>query len=1098
MMRVGTKGRFLLAFLWVGLQGAAHGDTNAPSLAERAREAGTFCKSNDSSQAATSLRALLDALDASGEPSQPLTTIVSRYLDCLEPNRTHDDAQPQGPNTQISSDQRRALRQLRPCARACLNPPKTRGCSEDQFLTNLTRAVEVARTGLESDLKTAATLAECARTAAHTPNQIMYANEAVAKIALQRGDETKALRAAQDAAGAARFESDLRVRIEMARLLTVAGDLERAGAEFEALEPLATTPAVRAKLLVARGDFLLRLGSPSQALPLLLEALREHEARLGRDHLTTAAVLQLVGDAHRQRRDFANALSAYREALAVRRKELGPAHPETAATQNAIGVLYVDFKNWPAAMEAFASVASDLGNALGSTHPRTLAAHLNNALAAWGGSHSVDAAGQYRKAVNVFEAALGSDHPKVAAAIRSLARIELERGEPEVANRLLEKALSAQRLRLGNTHPDTTLTLLEQGQLLARSGKLKESAAKLCATLPELERAYGPEHPLVARYRMLLSRITVARGAATSCPKAEGMTTTSAWDEAFEAGRVVALHLQRSFGAMTERQRQVFARDSLEVVGTLLSAPRASTTETYLATLPHRDSVLRSIASSRAAEFEDDSKTRQIRSELKRKRRRYVTAVLGGTAEFAQRAVDLAREIDELTAAADRTSNLATSDPRKLLADACARLPDDAAVIEFIEYDLTVRSATISTVPRYVAFVIRGDDCRVLRIDLGSALPVAQMTERLDEAMNSGGYAPSGPRARPSGEQGIGSSSGSPARPPADRSDWRELSRLLLAPLTEATRGLDRWLVIPDSSLWGVPLGALPDPLNEDRFLLERVVVGYLTSLYEVANFTPRQVALFSKPLLFGAPDFGTNKTGPRVLTADGPCSILPFDPLPGTLAELEDLRQVLGKSIPMVIGAEATKEHFLDALQAKPSLVHLATHGYFAGRAGCYSASEGDDNEWDSTGLVDTNPLLLSGMVFAGANLATRIEAEGTSGILTAYEVAGLDLRQTRLLVLSACDTGTGLHQRAQEVQGMRWGFRAAGANALVVSLWPADDNVTPMLMRSFYQALKTEKPTDDLFRGAEALNHALKEVGSQFRDHPVLWANFVFSGIL
>jgi CHAT domain-containing protein len=700
--------------------------------------------------------------------------------------------------------------------------------------------------------------------------------------------------------------------------------------------------------------------------------------------------------------------------------------------------------------------------------------------------------------VDVFENALGSDHPKVAAAIRSLARIEMERGEPELANRLLEKALTAQRLRLGDTHPDTTLTLLEQGQLLARSGKLKESAAKLCATLPLLEGAYGPEHPLVARYRMLLSRITVARGVATSCPKDDGVAANSAWDEALKAGRSVALHLERSFGAMTERQRQVFARDSLEVVGTLLSAPRASTTETYLATLPHRDSVLRSIASSRAAELDDDSKTQKIRAELKSKRRRYVAAVLGGTAEFAQRAADLAREIDQLTAAADRKPSVATSDPRQLLADACARLPDDAAVIEFIEYDLTVQSANISTVPRYAAFVIRGDDCRVLRVDLGPAAPVARLTERLDEAMNSGGYEQSGLRGGSVGQRGIGSSTKPRTGPRDPRSDWRELSRLLLAPLTEATRGIDRWLVVPDSSLWGVPLGALPDPLNEDRFFLERVVVGYLTSLYEVAAFTPRPVEVFSKPLLFGAPDFGTNKTGPRVLTGDGPCSLMPFAPLPGTLAELKDLRQVLGESVPMVIGVDASKQHFFDALRTKPSLVHLATHGYFAGRSGCYSASQDEESEWASNGLVDTNPLLLSGIVFAGANLATRIEAEGTSGILTAYEVAGLDLRQTRLLVLSACDTGTGLHQRAQEVQGMRWGFRAAGANALVVSLWPADDNVTPMLMNSFYQALKDQKPTDDLFRGAEALNRALKEVGSQFRDRPVLWANFVFSGIL
>jgi CHAT domain-containing protein len=79
-----------------------------------------------------------------------------------------------------------------------------------------------------------------------------------------------------------------------------------------------------------------------------------------------------------------------------------------------------------------------------------------------------------------------------------------------------------------------------------------------------------------------------------------------------------------------------------------------------------------------------------------------------------------------------------------------------------------------------------------------------------------------------------------------------------------------------------------------------------------------------------------------------------------------------------------------------------------------------------------------------------------------------------------------------------MRWGFRAAGANALVVSLWSADDNITPELMKIFYEALEKSESFDDVFRGASALNHAQREVGRRHRSQPDLWANFVFSGIL
>ncbi|MCH8890763.1 MAG: CHAT domain-containing protein [Myxococcales bacterium] len=122
--------------------------------------------------------------------------------------------------------------------------------------------------------------------------------------------------------------------------------------------------------------------------------------------------------------------------------------------------------------------------------------------------------------------------------------------------------------------------------------------------------------------------------------------------------------------------------------------------------------------------------------------------------------------------------------------------------------------------------------------------------------------------------------------------------------------------------------------------------------------------------------------------------------------------------------------------------------------------------------------------------------------GILTAYEVSGLDLASAGLVVLSACDTGTGLKLRGQEVQGLRWGFRAAGARALVTSLWRSNDVATSRMMRSFYEALVSEDLKADALRGAEALRRAkLAQLASETRlgiRRPLIWANFIFSGVL
>jgi CHAT domain-containing protein len=299
--------------------------------------------------------------------------------------------------------------------------------------------------------------------------------------------------------------------------------------------------------------------------------------------------------------------------------------------------------------------------------------------------------------------------------------------------------------------------------------------------------------------------------------------------------------------------------------------------------------------------------------------------------------------------------------------------------------------------------------------------------------------------------------------------------------------------VIPDARLWGVPVGVLPDPEARDRYLLERVTVAYLTSLHELAGAAPG-VSDFSAPLLVGAPEFGEGN-GLTLPTLEGPCQVPPFVHLQGTLLELQAIRDLLG-SATVVTGKEATKERLEQELGRAPGLVHLATHGFFAGRAGCPVGDGSADGAGALEDWVEPHPLLLSGLVFAGANRAPD------QGILTAYEVAGLDLRRARLVVLSACDTGAGVRTRGQEVQGLRWGFREAGVQALLTSLWRSNDAVTRRLMERFYRELSAPGLASDGFRAAEALRRAqLERVADDARlglARPRWWANFVVSGVL
>jgi CHAT domain-containing protein len=639
--------------------------------------------------------------------------------------------------------------------------------------------------------------------------------------------------------------------------------------------------------------------------------------------------------------------------------------------------------------------------------------------------------------------------------------MEFDLGQGDRAQQLLEAALAAQQRTLGADHPDLAPTRLAIARLLAQRGKLDEAAAEIDRAIEVLSRSLGPEHPVVARARTTRAKTALARG-----------DDRVAKEQSIEASRSLLVFSQRAFGAISDRQRALLSQDSHEVIGALLSVRSIDPKALYLDLLPHRDSVLRSIAARRAGARGNA----QFSGELDELRRRYVAAVLGGGPDTAQRVKSLAASIEnlEVLQGAQGVARPA-DDPADVLNNACRSLPADAALIKFIAYDRTSAGKAFETEPAYAALIVRGEGCRVSRVELGDGAELQKFAELFAVAMRD--QLMDEPIAR------------------------IELSRIVLEPLKAALAGVERWLVIPDGSLWGIPIGVLPDPEDPNRYLLERVTVGYLTSTYELADASIQKgrAKALERSLLVGAPEFGgAEHGGPVVLTDTGPCQLPPFEALPATRRELDEITELLEEP-RLLLGSEVTKPRLERELASGPRLIHFATHAYFAGIAGCAQAVDDEDLRERP---ISPNPLLLSGIVLAGANRPTRVESEGESGILTAYEVAGLDLAAADLVVLSACDTGAGLALRGQEVLGLRWGFRAAGAQALVTSLWRSNDAATSRMMRSFYTALVSEELQADALRGAEALRRAkIAQLESETRlgiRRPLIWANFIFSGVL
>ena len=206
------------------------------------------------------------------------------------------------------------------------------------------------------------------------------------------------------------------------------------------------------------------------------------------------------------------------------------------------------------------------------------------------------------------------------------------------------------------------------------------------------------------------------------------------------------------------------------------------------------------------------------------------------------------------------------------------------------------------------------------------------------------------------------------------------------------------------------------------------------------------------------------------------------FNALKETANEAEEVKNAYWSywNIPAQIwlGADASESR-LKTLAKPPLVLHLATHGFYLS---------------EKSGIVD-RPMVLSGLALAGANQGLKGKAgpDGEDGILYALEVQNLNLEDTELVTLSACDTGVGTLDYAEGVYGLVRAFHTAGARNVLMSLWPLGDRSAREFMVRFYRTwLNGPKPKDLAVALRETQLSFIKDDNEQFRN-PEVWAPFV-----
>jgi CHAT domain-containing protein len=414
------------------------------------------------------------------------------------------------------------------------------------------------------------------------------------------------------------------------------------------------------------------------------------------------------------------------------------------------------------------------------------------------------------------------------------------------------------------------------------------------------------------------------------------------------------------------------------------------------------------------------------------------------------------------------------------LAAVQSAIPKDTALIEYSVYrPISPKTFELATErqndplvvgnPRYIAYVITSQG-RVKKKDIGEVTEVDRSIDAFRQALRD-----------------------------PKRGDVKQLARTVDEKVMKPVRALvgdsTRLLLSPDGELNLMPFEALVDEQN--RYLVERYAISYLSSGRDLLRMQVKRDSQ-SDPIIIANPAFGepqsdliakadfkrNDSRNKRSITTTRSISDTYFAPLGGTAEEARSI-QALFPTATLLSGSKATEAALKEV--TAPSILHLATHGFFLTdtelpfdkSVAARNASATSKNE---------NPLLRSGLALAGAN---QHRESGDDGILTALEASGLNLWGTKLVVLSACDTGLGEVRTGEGVYGLRRSFALAGAESMVMSLWPVSDYVTRELMTGYYKNLKQGMGRSEALRQVQ-----LEMLKKDSRKHPFYWASFIESG--